>query len=80
MFVTPALIIFETEKSISLYLHANGIAATVRSPVSLDKVLSLNLIKKEEEIDGELLKYINESIEKRSKAMAKEFYNNIWKV
>ena len=41
---------------------------------SFDKVLSLNLIKKEEEIDEELLNYINESIEKRKEAKLNKDY------
>ena len=41
---------------------------------SFDKVLSLNLIKQEEEIDEELLKYINESIEKRKNAKINKDY------
>ena len=41
---------------------------------SFDKVLSLNLIQTEDEIDNELLNYINESIEKRKEAkMNKNF-------
>jgi cysteinyl-tRNA synthetase len=43
---------------------------------SFDKVLSLDLIKEEieEEIDSELLKYINTSIEKRKKAKLDKDY------
>ena len=41
---------------------------------SFDKVLSLNLIKKEKEIDSELLKYINEYIEKRKEAKLNKDY------
>ena len=39
-----------------------------------DKVLSLNLIKKEEEIDSELLTYINEQIELRKTAKLNKDY------
>ena len=41
---------------------------------SFDKVLSLDLIKKDVEIDSELLKYINESIEKRKNAKLNKDY------
>ena len=41
---------------------------------SFDKVLSLNLIKKEEIIDEDLLNYINESIEKRKEAKLNKDY------
>ena len=41
---------------------------------SFDKVLSLDLIKKEEELDEELLNYINESIEKRKQAKLNKDY------
>ncbi|MBQ2872848.1 MAG: cysteine--tRNA ligase [Bacilli bacterium] len=41
---------------------------------SFDKVLSLNLIKKEEEIDDDLLKYITDSIEKRKNAKINKDY------
>ena len=43
---------------------------------SFDKVLSLNLIKEEEkeEIDNELLSYINECIEKRKQAKINKDY------
>ena len=40
-----ALTRFDNAKSMSLYLHANGIAATVLSLVSLYKVLSFKLEK-----------------------------------
>ena len=42
---------------------------------SFDKVLSLNLIKQEAEIDENLLKYINECIEKRKEAKLNKDYN-----
>ena len=42
---------------------------------SFDKVLSLNLIKQQEEIDEDLLKYINECIEKRKEAKLNKDYN-----
>ena len=41
---------------------------------SFDKVLSLNLIKKETDVDSELLKYINDSIEKRKEAKKNKDY------
>lgn len=41
---------------------------------SFDKVLSLDLIKKEEEIDEDLLKYITDSIEKRKNAKINKDY------
>ena len=41
---------------------------------SFDKVLSLNLIKKEEALSEELLNYINESIEKRKQAKLNKDY------
>ena len=41
---------------------------------SFDKVLSLDLIKQEEDIDDELLVYINESIEKRKVAKQNKDY------
>ena len=41
---------------------------------SFDKVLSLNLIKQEEEINDELLSYINECIEKRKDAKLNKNY------
>ena len=41
---------------------------------SFDKVLSLDLIKKEEELVEELLNYINESIEKRKQAKLNKDY------
>ena len=41
---------------------------------SFDKVLSLNLIKQEENIDNELLNYINECIEKRKTAKLNKDY------
>ena len=41
---------------------------------SFDKVLSLNLIKKEKEIDSNLLKYINEQIELRNNAKLNKDY------
>ena len=41
---------------------------------SFDKVLSLNLIKQEEEINDELLSYINECIEKRKDAKLNKDY------
>lgn len=42
---------------------------------SFDKVLSLNLIQKNNELDDELLNYINESIEKRNQAKQNKDYN-----
>ena len=42
---------------------------------SFDKVLSLDLIKQQEEIDEDLLKYINECIEKRKEAKLNKDYN-----
>ena len=42
---------------------------------SFDKVLSLNLIKQQEEIDEDLLKYINKCIEKRKEAKLNKDYN-----
>ena len=42
---------------------------------SFDKVLSLDLIKQEEELDKDLLKYINECIEKRKEAKLNKNYD-----
>ena len=41
---------------------------------SFDKVLSLNLIQKEKEIDNDLLNYINKCIEKRKEAKLNKDY------
>lgn len=42
---------------------------------SFDKVLSLNLIQKNNKLDNEMLNYINESIEKRNQAKQNKDYN-----